>query len=325
MNRKLLLTIIAAFATIYLVWGTTYLGLAVLLRTLPPFVIGALRFALAALIMYALLRLRQPRPLADVPWGSAILAGLLLSCIGNGFVIWGQQSVPSGIAALMVAALPLWILLFDTLGFARRRPGLKDLVGSVVGLAGVVLIVTQTHRFDGSGSLLPTLAILFATFCWAIGTLVQRSAVRPGQIGAFACAQMAAGAAFQALFAWALGEWPLVELADFTPTALWTLLYMAVFGSVIAFSTYLWLVTRVPTSAVATYSLVNPVVAMALGAWILGERIEAPAIAASALVLVGVALVLWPARSVRRAQPQTAVPLVPATPAQADLALDRCH
>lgn len=307
MNRSLLLRIIAAFATIYLVWGTTYLGLAVLLRTLPPFASGAIRFALAALIMYALLRLRSARPLAGVSWGGAIIAGVLLSGIGNGFVIWGQQTVPSGIAALLVAALPLWILLFDTVAFARRRPGLKDLLGSILGLGGVVLIVAQTRSFDASGALLPTLMILIATFAWAIGTLVQRQSVSAGSLGAFACAQMGVGALFQALCALGLGEWPQVQLSDFTPTTLWTLAYMAVFGSVIAFNAYLWLVTKVSTPAVATYSLVNPVVAMVLGALILGESISASALVASSLVLLGVGLVLWPAK--RR------LPITIATPA----------
>lgn len=323
MNRKALLPIVAAFATIYLVWGTTYLGLAIILKTLPPFASGAIRFALAGAIMFALLRWQRPRPLAGVPWKHAIIAGILLSGLGNGLVIWGQQTVPSGIAALLVAALPLWILLFDTVAFARRRPGLKDLVGSVIGLAGVVLVVSQTHKFDGSGGVLPTLSILCATFAWSIGTLVQRAAVKqPSQVGAFACAQMLSGAACQAVCALALGEWPQVQLADFTATTVWTLLYMAVFGSVIAFSAYLWLITKVPTPAVATYSLVNPVVAMALGAFVLGERIDSTAIAASALVLAGVALVLWPGRNVRVAQPIASA----VTAAEEDaLAFERCR
>jgi drug/metabolite transporter (DMT)-like permease len=295
MNKPRPAALVAAFAIIYVVWGTTYLAIALVVRTLPPFASGALRFALAALLMYAMLRLRQARPLAGLHWPSAIVAGVLLSGIGNGFVIWGQQTVPSGIAALLVAALPLWIMFFDTVGFARRRPSAKDLIGSVIGLVGVVLIVAQTRRFDGAGAVLPTLMILIATFGWAIGTLVQRQAVRPGQLGAFACAQMLVGAGFQALCALGLGEWPELQWADFTPTALGALLYLSVFGSIVAFSAYLWLVTKVPTSAVATYSLVNPVVALALGTWILGERIEASAIAASVLVLAGVGLVLWPA------------------------------
>lgn len=307
MNRTAWFPIAAAFAIIYLVWGTTYMGLAVILRTLPPFASGAIRFALAGAILYALLRLRGSRPLAQVPWKQAIVAGILLSGFGNGFVIWGQQTVPSGIAALLVAALPLWILLFDTFAFARRRPGVKDLVGSVVGLAGVILIVSQTRSFDAGGGVLPTFSILFATFAWSIGTLVQRSAVKPGQVAAFACAQMLAGAACQALCALLAGEWPRVHLHDFTPTTLWTLLYMAVFGSVIAFSAYLWLVTRVSTPAVATYSLVNPVVAMLLGAWLLGERVDGTAIAASALVLAGVALVLWPGRRAPPAEQEAGV------------------
>ncbi len=296
MNKPKLSALIAAFAIIYLVWGTTYLAIALVVKTLPPFVSGALRFGLAALLMYGLLRFRQARPLAGLHWPSAVIAGVLLSGIGNGFVIWGQQTVPSGIAALLVAALPLWIMFFDSVRFARRHPGAKDLIGSVVGLIGVVLIVAQTRRFDGAGAMLPTLMILIATFGWAIGTLVQRQAVRVGQLGAFACAQMLVGAGFQAICALVLGEWPELQWTDFTPTAIGALLYLAVFGSIVAFSAYLWLVTKVPTSAVATYSLVNPVVAMALGTWILGERIEPSAVAASVLVLAGVALVLWPTR-----------------------------
>jgi len=297
MNKTRWLPLIAAFSTLYLVWGTTYLGLALLLRTLPPFASGSIRFALAALLMWMLLRLKGANPLAGVPWKLAAIAGVLLSGIGNGFVIWGQQSVPSGIAALLVAALPLWILLFDSIAFARRRPGAKDLVGSVIGLAGVVLIVMHTRSFSGTGAILPTAMILIATFAWSIGTLVQRKAAKPGQLGAFACAQMAFGALFQGACALILGEWPLVGIEDFTPTTLWTLAYMVVFGSVIAVNAYLWLITKVPVAAVATYSLVNPVVAMALGAVVLGERIDSSAIAASALVLAGVALVLWPAKA----------------------------
>ncbi len=316
MNKTRMLPLVAAFATLYVVWGTTYLGLALLLRTLPPFASGAIRFALATALMWLLLRLKGARPLAGVPWKHAIIAGVLLSGIGNGFVIWGQQSVPSGIAALLVAALPLWILLIDTLAFAHRRPAGKDLVGSVIGLAGVVLIVLQTRSFDGAGAFLPTFMILIATFAWSIGTLVQRHAVKPGQLGAFACAQMGAGAVFQALCALVLGEWPQVGLEDFTPMTLWTLAYMVVFGSVIAVSAYLWLITKVPVAAVATYSLVNPVVAMALGAWILGERIDASAVAASVLVLAGVALVLWPAK---------ARPVAKTEEPDAELALERAR
>jgi len=303
--------VIAAFATIYLVWGTTYLGIALVVRSMPPFASGTLRFALAALLMYGVLRLRTLRPLAGLHWPSAIVAGVLLSGIGNGFVIWGQQTVPSGIAALLVAALPLWIMCMDTVAFARRRPGPKDIIGSMIGLLGVVLIVSRTRSFDGTASLFPTLMILLATLGWSIGTLVQRQSVKPGQLGAFACAQMLVGALFQALCALLLGEWAELSWTWFTPTAVAALLYLAVFGSIIAFSAYLWLITRVPTSAVATYSLVNPVVAMALGAWLLGERIEASSIAASLLVLAGVALVLWPAR---RAQPASPIASTPGLP-----------
>lgn len=286
--------LIAAFATLYLVWGTTYLGIALVLRTLPPFASGAIRFALASILMYALLRFRHARPLAGLPWRITVIAGVLLSGMGNGFVIWGQQTVPSGIAALLVAALPLWIMFFDSVAFAQRRPGAKDVTGSIIGLIGVILIVAQTQGFQGIGALWPTIMVLMASAAWAIGTLLQRGAIKPEQLGAFACAQMLVGAGFQAFCAMLLGEWPQVQLADFTSGTVLTLLYLAVFGSVIAFNAYSWLVTEVSTAALTTYSLVNPVVAMALGAVVLNERIDQSAIIASILVLLGVGLVLWP-------------------------------
>lgn len=281
-----------AFATVYVVWGTTYYAIAIALRTLPPFASGSIRFLLAAGLMYMLLRTRGTRPLAGIDWRGAALAGILLTGVGNGFVLWGQQTVPSGIAALLVAALPLWILLFDTVAFSRRRPQAKDIVGSLIGLAGVALIVAQTRSFDGSGSFFPTLMILLAEIAWAIGTLVQRGSVRPGQLGAFACAQMLVGAVFQALCAWLLGEWPLVSVDDFTPSTVIAIAYLTVFGSVVAFNAYLWLVTQVALPAVATYSLVNPVIALGLGAVLLGEPLGWSAVLACLLVLAGVAMVL---------------------------------
>lgn len=297
-----------AFATVYVVWGTTYFAIAIALKTLPPFASGAIRFLLAAVLMYAVLRWRNPRPLADVPWRAAILAGILLTGIGNGFVLWGQQTVPSGIAALLVAALPLWILLFDSIGFARRRPQTKDLLGSAIGLGGVTLIVAQTRSFDAAGSFFPTLMILLAEIAWAIGTLVQRGSVKPGQLGAFACAQMLIGALFQALCALGLGEWAQVEWRDFTSSTVLAIVYLAVFGSVVAFSAYLWLITRAPIQAVATYSLVNPVIALGLGALLLGEPIGVSALAACALVLAGVALVLYRPAPKAAATPAVALP-----------------
>lgn len=281
-----------AFATVYGVWGTTYYAIAIALRTLPPFASGSIRFLLAAGLMYLLLRARGARPLAGIDWRGAVLAGVLLTGVGNGFVLWGQQTVPSGIAALLVAALPLWILLFDTVAFARRRPQTKDFIGSLIGLAGVALIVAQTRSFDGSGSFFPTLMILLAEVAWAIGTLVQRGSVRPGQLGAFACAQMLVGAVFQTLCALLLGEWPQVALEDFTTPTVLAVAYLSVFGSVVAFNAYLWLVTQVALPAVATYSLVNPVIALGLGAALLGEPLSWSAVLACLLVLAGVALVL---------------------------------
>ncbi|HEY5019554.1 MAG TPA: EamA family transporter, partial [Steroidobacteraceae bacterium] len=136
--------ILLAFAGIYIIWGTTFLGIALAIRTIPPFFSGALRFFVAAALMYAWLRTREPRPFARLDIGGSVLCGVLLSGIGNGFVIWSQQGLPSGIAALFVGALPVMILLLDWLLFAHRAPAPRGVLGVAIGLSGVVVLTLHT-------------------------------------------------------------------------------------------------------------------------------------------------------------------------------------
>jgi len=287
------LRVLAAFAGIYVIWGTTYLAIAIAIRTLPPFISGGARFLLAGAIMYAWLRLREPKPFADVNLGMSALCGVLLSGIGNGFVMWAQQGIPSGIAALIVAAVPVLVLILDWAFFSRRAPTRQALFGTAVAIAGVVTIVAHTHTLSGNAQPLYLLAMLCATLGWSLGTLLQKRSARPGTVLAFTCVQMLAGGVFQFAMATSTGEW-----ANFHPQAvslasMLAVLYLIVFGSIIGLNCYLWLLTRVAAPKVTTYALVNPVVAMVLGALVLQERITPLAVTAAVLVLIGVALVLF--------------------------------
>jgi drug/metabolite transporter (DMT)-like permease len=292
-EARLSLGIAAAFAGIYVIWGTTYLAIAFAVRSIPPFISGASRFALAGLLMYAWLRWRNPRPFAGTNVPMMAVVGVLLSGIGNGLVVWAQQGIPSGIAALMVASLPVLILIFDWAFFSKRAPTRQGLFGTAVAIAGVATIVMHTRSLSGNAQPIYVLAMLLATTGWSIGTLLQKRWANTGTVLSFTCGQMLFGAAFQLLMSIVTGEWLRLDPASIPPQAIVAVLYLVVFGSIIGLNCYLWLLTRVPAPKVATYALVNPVVALVLGSAVLGERVTPLALLAALLVLLGVALIVF--------------------------------
>jgi drug/metabolite transporter (DMT)-like permease len=298
---RLSLSVLAAFAGIYIIWGTTYLAIAFAVHTMPPFISGVARFALAGLLMYAWLRARNPHPFAGVNVPMMALTGVLLSGIGNGFVLWAQQGIPSGIAALIVASVPVLVLIFDWAFFSKRAPTKQALFGIAVAIAGVATIVMHTRTLSGNAQPMYVLAMLVATTGWSIGTLVQKRAATQATVLSFTCGQMLFGAAAQLLFSLVTGEWSRFDPAAISWQGLVAIAYLVVFGSIIGLNCYLWLLTRVAAPKVATYALVNPVVALVLGAAVLGERVTLLAMVAAALVLVGVALIVFQDLPVMRA------------------------
>jgi len=291
---RLSLGVLAAFAGIYIIWGTTYLAIAFAVQAMPAFISGVARFGLAGAVMYAWLRVRNPHPFAGVNIPMMALAGVLLSGIGNGFVLWAQQGgIPSGIAALIVAAVPVLVLIFDWAFFSKRAPTKQALLGIAVAIAGVATIVMHTRTLSGHAQPLYVLAMFVATTGWSLGTLLQKRSANTSTVLSFTCGQMLFGAAFQFLMSLVTGEWSRFDPAAISWQGVVALSYLVVFGSIIGLNCYLWLLTRVAAPKVATYALVNPVVALILGAVVLGERVTLLAMIAAALVLVGVALIVF--------------------------------
>ena len=293
-SARVSLAVLAAFAGIYIIWGTTYLAIAFAVHAMPPFISGVARFGLAGGLMYAWLRARNPHPFAGVNITMMALAGVLLSGMGNGFVLYAQQGgIPSGIAALFVAAVPVIVLVLDWAFFSKRAPTKQALFGIAVAVAGVVTIVMHTRTLSGGAPPLYVIAMFVATTGWSIGTLVQKRSATTGTVLSFTCGQMLFGAAFQLLMSIVTGEWSRFDPATISWQGVVAILYLVVFGSIIGLNCYLWLLTRVPAPKVATYALVNPVVALFLGAAVLGETVTPLAIVAALLVLVGVALTVF--------------------------------
>ena len=283
----------AAFAAIYVIWGTTYLAISVAIQTIPPFITGGMRFLFAAAVMYVWLKASMAKPFANLDVRASVLCGVLLSGIGNGFVIWAQQRIPTGITALIVAAVPVMVVVLDWLFFSRRPPSSRASLGTGIALAGVVAIVLHTHSLSGAAQPIHLVSILFATLAWSCGTLLQSRKAAGGNVLAFTCAQMLFGGLFQLLMASVTQEWSRFDVAAVSIESWLAVAYLVVFGSLIAFTAYMWLLRRVSAQKVTTYALVNPVVALMLGALLLGEVVTSFEVTAAVMVLSGVALVLF--------------------------------
>jgi drug/metabolite transporter (DMT)-like permease len=285
--------IVLAFAGIYVIWGTTFLGIALVIRTIPPFFSGALRFMLAGVLMYLWLRTRTARPLAGLHIWGGILCGVLLTGLGNGLVIWSQQGLPSGITALFVGAMPVSVLLMDWLFFSRRAPRPQAVLGCAVGLAGVVVLSLSTHSLTGGASPIYVASVLLAQLAWALGTMLQPRFVRSDQVVAYTCLQMLSGAVWQGMMGLLDHEWVGFSLSQVSSLSLLALAYLVLIGSLVATNCYSFLVAHVPPQKVTTYALVNPVIALVLGTLVLHERFSRAALLATVLVIAGVALVLY--------------------------------
>ncbi|MGH8231179.1 MAG: DMT family transporter, partial [Steroidobacteraceae bacterium] len=228
----------------------------------------------------------------------------------NGFVIWSQTGLPSGIAALFVGALPVSTLILNWLFFSRRPPTLQSALGVAIGVAGLAVLSAHAHSFSGTIRPIHVLSVLTAELAWSAGTLLQPRYVGADRVLNFSCLQMLGGAMFQLLMALIGREWIGFTPAQVSLPSLLGLLYLVVFGSMIAVNCYSFLVAHEPPQKITTYALVNPVIALALGALVLGEKINSAAVLSALLVLIGVALVLFQRRGV---DPHRSAPLATAS------------
>jgi drug/metabolite transporter (DMT)-like permease len=286
--------LLAAYATVYVVWGSTYLAILYAIQTLPPFLMGAARFltAGALLLGWALLR-GAARPTAAQWKGAAIVGGFLLFG-GNGAVLWAEQRVPSGVTALLVAILPLWMVVLERLGPDRRRPTGRTLLGVLVGIAGMVVLIGPGALVgDGNVPIVGAVVLLLGSLCWGIGSLYASRAALPASPQLSSGMQMLAGGAMLAVLGLVTSEASRgLAPGGASPASLVALAYLIVFGSLVAFSAFAWLLRVEPPSRVATYAYVNPVVAVFLGWAIAGEALTAQTLVAAAIIVGAVVLIV---------------------------------
>jgi len=275
---------------VYVIWGTTYLGIRVTNETLPPLIAAGTRFVIAGAVLFAVSTRRHDAdadPIGRPQWLAALLVGTGLIAFGNGSVVLAERTVPSGTVALIFALVPLWIALWDRFAGRHRLPG-RVAVGILLGFVGAALLVNDARLADVpiSGLLLA----VGASMSWATGSLFARGARLPHRPLVGNAMVMMAGGALTLGWGVARGELPLVDLDRFSAASLLALGYLIVFGSWIAFSAYLWLLRNARTSLVATYAWVTPMLAVYLGHAIADETLRSRSLVAGAIVLVAVAL-----------------------------------
>jgi drug/metabolite transporter (DMT)-like permease len=280
----------AALVVVYVVWGSTYLGIEIVIETMPALVSAGIRFLVAAALLAAFLAVRHGPGALRVSrrqLGSAALVGVLLLTGGNGMVSVSQQHISSGLAALLVASMPLWLVLFRTA--SGDRPPLATLAGVVTGFAGVALLSVLPGG-GASGSALGMAVVLFASFSWAVGSFLAGRLAMPASSFTASVYEMAAGGL--ALLALGFGRGETLDPAAFSGRSWLALGYLVVFGSLLAFTSYAWLLGNAPLSLVGTYAYVNPVVAVVLGALVLNEIVTWEMLLGGAIIVLGVGLVV---------------------------------
>jgi drug/metabolite transporter (DMT)-like permease len=279
-----------AWATICLVWGTTYLGIKVALETIPPFLMGGIRYITAGVILATFLKLKgKPLP----PWSAFpgfLIVGILLLGVGNGGVMWAEMYVPSGLAAVMIAATPFWMTGVEAVMPGGERLTRRAILGLVVGFVGILLLVWPDLKFDAAGGWHFTagvIALQVACLGWVLGSAYskRRRSVEPITASAY---QMLIGGVVMTVAGTLHGDWTTLA---FTPRTAGALVYLIVAGSLIGFVAYIYALTHLSPSFVSLYAYVNPVVAVALGTLILGEPFGLRLTVAITIILMGMAIV----------------------------------
>lgn len=288
-NSPSLLRVAVALAAVYVIWGSTYLAIAVAIETLPPFWMAGIRFIISGALLYGLARWQgAPRP-APVHWRSAALVGALLLFIGNGGVVWAEQRVASGVAALLVSTTPLWMVLFRWWQPGGERPSGQVWAGLGLGLVGLTLLV---RPWEGGGALdlAGVAALVVASLSWAWGSIRSRRLELPASPVMATGLEMLCGGALLLLFGAFAGEPAQLDLAAISGRSILGLVYLITFGS-LGFTAYIWLLRVANPVLVSTYAYVNPIVAVFLGWLILSEPVTAKTLAAAAVIVAGVALI----------------------------------
>lgn len=285
------LKIWSALIAVYICWGSTYLAIRFAVETIPPFLMAGIRFLIAGCMLYTWRRIKGDVAPTRMEWRSTAIIGGFLLVGGNGSVVWAEQKVASGITALVLAATPLFLVLIDALLPHGKRPSLLTIVGVLLGFTGIALLVA--HPEPGSGGLDPwgVATLILASFLWSAGSLYARDAHLPSSPLLGTGMEMLAGGAGLVILGTFTGEWGQLHPSQIIPNSLWGVAYLIVFGSLVGFAAYTWLLRAAPIALVSTYAFVNPLVAIFIGYFLGNEPLGYRTLMATAIIVGSVAMI----------------------------------
>jgi drug/metabolite transporter (DMT)-like permease len=298
-----------ALLALYIVWGSTYLAILFAVDTIPPFLQAGLRFLISGLILVIWRRSAGDEMPSLKQWRSLAIIGTLLLLGGNGLVSFAEQRIASGVAALIIGTVPLWLVLIEALRPGGVKPSWRAIIGLIVGFGGIYLLIgpselTGKFQFD----ILGTLVLLSAALLWSIGSIYSRSAELTKSALMTTGAEMLAGSIPIFIVSILFGEWKSFSFAQVSVQSWLALLYLITFGSMIGFVAYIWLLQNAPVSLVATYAYVNPLVAVLLGSWLAQEALTGRTLVAAGII-IGSVVFINSARQVKiKTGPLQAVP-----------------
>lgn len=293
-SKRSVVILIAALAAVYIIWGSTYLGIKYAIETLPTFLMAGFRFTVAGSVMLLWARFTKDYEKPKlIHWRTSFIVGALLLLCGNGFVVLAEHYISSSLAALLIATEPFWIVIISWLVMKGVRPNLKVALGLVLGFIGVTLLIGGSgFSFEsGNNQLIGAGLIIIGTLAWASGSLYGLRAPTPKSPILTAGMQMLAGGLTLLLVGTLLGEWKTFDAAKVSTNSLLALVYLIVFGSIIAFTAYSWLLKNVEPSLASTYAYVNPVIAVLLGWAIAGESLTGQMLLGAGVIVGSVVLI----------------------------------
>jgi drug/metabolite transporter (DMT)-like permease len=283
--------LLSAFAAVYIVWGSTYLGIRIAIETIPPFLMASVRFIIAGSLLYLWARSRGAARPTVAHWKSTALIGLMLLMVGNGGLSWSEKLIPSGIAALIVAVSPLWFILLEWME-GGIRPTIGVALGLFLGTLGIAVLIDPANLVGGlEVDTLAAVVLLGSSICWAVGSLYSRRAVLPSSPPLANGMEMLIGGLGLLVVSAATGELNSFHAAAITTRSLFAVAYLVVFGSIIGFSSYVWLLSATTPTRASTYAYVNPVVAVLIGWLFADESIHGRVVVAGMLIVAAVAAI----------------------------------
>ncbi len=286
--------VVLCFAAIYLIWGSTYLGIGLAVQSMPPHIMAGIRFVISGAVLFAFMRWRGVSMPKLIHWRSALIIGIFLLGLGNGSVAWAETMIPTGLAALIIAITPLWMVLMESMRPGGHKPHGGIFIGITLGIVGMLLLIGPAALgFDRPLNLLGVAIILSASLSWAFGSIYSRHAQLPESPLMLTGMEMLLGGAFLLGMSVVFGEWNEFHFAQVTTISWLALAYLILIGSFLGFSAYVFLLQVSTPAKVSTYAYVNPVVAVFLGWAVNGEQVTLITFVASAVIVIGVAIITY--------------------------------